>query len=144
MIRSSNGNIFRVTGHLCGEFTAPGEFLAQRPVTRSFHIFCDLRLNKRLGKQSWGWWFETLSHPLWRHRNVLSTEQKSQCLAWDTFKSIYFDAKVCVATPLEFIPKGSIGNEPLLFQVMAWCHHATSHYLSQCMLSKSYVTVLHH
>ena len=28
---SSNGNIFGVTGHLCGEFT--GEFTAQRPVT---------------------------------------------------------------------------------------------------------------
>ena len=26
-------------------------------------------MNKRLSKQSWGWWFETLSCPLWRHRN---------------------------------------------------------------------------
>ena len=47
----------------------PGEFPSQRPVTRSFHIFFDLRLNKRLSKQSWGWWLETLSCPLWRHRN---------------------------------------------------------------------------
>ena len=30
-------------------------------------FFFDLRLNKRLSKQSWGWWFETLSRPLWRH-----------------------------------------------------------------------------
>ena len=29
----------------------------------------DLRLNKRLSKQSWGWWFETISCPLWRHCN---------------------------------------------------------------------------
>ena len=70
MMTSSNGTIFRVTGHLCGEFTGPGEFLAQRPVTRSFDVFFDLRLNKRLSKQSWGWWFETLSCSLWRHRNV--------------------------------------------------------------------------
>ena len=42
---------------------------AQRPVTRSFDIFFDLRLNKPLSKQPWGWWFETLSHPLWRHCN---------------------------------------------------------------------------
>ena len=69
MMTSSNGNIFRVTGHLCGEFTGPGEFPAQRPVTRSFDIFFDLRLNKRMSKQSWGWWFETLSCPLWRHCN---------------------------------------------------------------------------
>ena len=43
------------------------EFPTQRPVTRSFDVFFDLRLNKGLGKQSWGWWFETLLRPLWRH-----------------------------------------------------------------------------
>ena len=46
MMTSSNGNIFRVTGPLCRQFTG-----------------------HRLSKQSWGWWFETLSRPLWRHRN---------------------------------------------------------------------------
>ena len=50
----------------------PGEFPAQRPVTQSFDVFFDLRLNKQLSKQSWGWWFETLSRPLWRHFNVKS------------------------------------------------------------------------
>ena len=57
MMTSSNGNIFRITRPLCGEFTCPGEFPAQRPVTRSFDVFFDLRLNKRLSKQSWDWWF---------------------------------------------------------------------------------------
>ena len=66
---SSNGNIFRVTGHLCGNSPVTGEFPAQRPVTQSFDVFFDLRLNKWLSKQSWGWWFETLSRPLWRHCN---------------------------------------------------------------------------
>ena len=57
---------------ICAENSpVPGEFPAQRPVTRSFDVFFDLRLNKRLSKQWWGWWFETLSHPLWRHRNAL-------------------------------------------------------------------------
>ena len=55
---------------LCGEFTGPGEFPAQRPVTRSFDVFFDLRLNKRLGKQPWGWWFEAPSWSLWRQCNV--------------------------------------------------------------------------
>ena len=59
MMTSSNGNIFRVTGPLCGEFTGPGEFPTQKPVTRSFDVFFDRRPNKRLSKQSWGWWFET-------------------------------------------------------------------------------------
>ena len=58
-----------------GNSPVPGEFLAQRPVTQSFDVFFDLRLNKRLSKQSWGWWFEALSRPLWRHRNVF-------CLAY--------------------------------------------------------------
>ena len=69
MMASSNGNIFRVTGPLCGEFTGPGEFPTQRPVTRSIDVFFDLRLNKRLSKRSWGWWFETASWSLWRHCN---------------------------------------------------------------------------
>ena len=69
MMTSSNGNIFRVTGHLCGEFTGTREFPAQRPVTQSFDVFFDLRLNKRLSKLPWGWWSEMLSRPLWRHCN---------------------------------------------------------------------------
>ena len=73
----SNGNIFHVTGLLYGEFTGPGEFPTQRPVTRSFDVFFDLRLNKRLSKQPWGWWFETLSRPLWRHRNVCVQNRRS-------------------------------------------------------------------
>ena len=52
-----------------GNSPVPGEFPAQRPVTRSFDVFFDLRLNKRLSKQPWGWWFETPAWSLWRHRN---------------------------------------------------------------------------
>ena len=46
---------------LCaGNSSVSGEFPSQRPVTRSFDVFFDLRLNKRLSKQSWGWWFEPI------------------------------------------------------------------------------------
>ena len=79
---------FRMTSHLswwrhqmetfsallaicAGNSPVPGEFPAQRPMTRSFGVFFDLRLNKRLSKHSYGWWFETLSCPLWRHCNVV-------------------------------------------------------------------------
>ena len=78
MMTSSNGNIFRVTGSLCGEFTGPGEFPTQRPVTRSFDVFFDLRLNKRLSKQPWGWWFETISWSLWRLCDARSQSHR-QC-----------------------------------------------------------------
>ena len=56
-----------------GNSPVPGEFPAQRPVTRSFDVLFDLRLNKRLSKQTWGWWFETLSRPLWRNCNVIQS-----------------------------------------------------------------------
>ena len=52
-----------------GNSPVTGEFPAQRPVTRSFDVFFDLRPNKRLSKQWWGWWFETPAGPFWRHCN---------------------------------------------------------------------------
>ena len=58
-----------VTGPLCGEITGSGEFPTQRSVTWSLDVFFDLRLNKRLSKQPWGWWFETPSWSLRHHCN---------------------------------------------------------------------------
>ena len=55
---------------LCArESPVTGEFPSQGPVTRSFGVISDLRLNKRLCKQSWGWWFETPSRSLCRRCN---------------------------------------------------------------------------
>ena len=65
-----------------------GDFPAQRPVMWSLCIFFDLRLNKRLGKQSSGWSFETPSHPLWRqsnethHLNSTKPNCLTQCPIW--------------------------------------------------------------
>ena len=42
-------------------------FPSQRPVTRSFDVYFDLRLNKRLSKQIRRRWCETPSYTLWRH-----------------------------------------------------------------------------
>ena len=47
-----------------------GEFPSQKPMTRSFHVFFDLRLNKRLCKQTRFLWYETPTHSLWRHYNA--------------------------------------------------------------------------
>ena len=55
---------------ICAGNSPVGEFSAQRSVTRSFDVFFDLRLNKRLSKQPCGWWFETPSRSLWSHCNV--------------------------------------------------------------------------
>ena len=39
-------------------------------------MFFDLRLDKRLSKQSRSWWFETPSRPLWHHCNETETFQE--------------------------------------------------------------------
>ena len=49
----------------------PVNYPPKRPVTRSFDVYIGLRLNTRLSKQSWGWWFETSLRPLWRHCNAI-------------------------------------------------------------------------
>ena len=50
-----------------GNSPVTGEFPSQRPVTRSFGVYFDPRLNKRLSKLSKRLWFQTPSRPLWRH-----------------------------------------------------------------------------
>ena len=63
--------IFSASLALCEGFSPViGEFPSQRPVARSFDVFCDLRLNKRLSKQSGGRWYETPLGSLWRHCNA--------------------------------------------------------------------------
>ena len=73
LMTSSNGNIFCVIGHLCGEFT--GDRWIPHTKASDAELWCFgifyQRVNKRWSKQSWGWWFETLSSPLWRHCNVI-------------------------------------------------------------------------
>ena len=68
-----------------GNSPVPGEFPTQRPVTWSFDVFFDRRQNKRLNKQSSGWWFETLSRPLWRHSNDYP---ENDCHNVDIYKPI--------------------------------------------------------
>ena len=48
-------------------------FVRGIPLTKTSNAellcFFDLRMNNRLSKQSWDWWFETPWRPLWRHCN---------------------------------------------------------------------------
>ena len=70
-----------------GNSPVTGEFPAQRPVTRSYDVFFDLRLNKRLSKQSWSWWFEMPSCSLWRHCNVQSVSDIYRW-TWIVFRNL--------------------------------------------------------
>ena len=58
---------------LCeGNSPVTGGSPSQKPETRSFDVFVDLRLNKRLTKQSIHRWYGTPSRPSWRHYNDFS------------------------------------------------------------------------
>ena len=49
---SSNGNISALLALCAGNSPATGEFPSQRPLTRSFDVFFDLRRNRQLSKKS--------------------------------------------------------------------------------------------
>ena len=55
MMTPWNGNIFCVTGLYAGNLPVTGEFPSLKPLMRSFDVFFDLHLNKRLSKQSIRW-----------------------------------------------------------------------------------------
>ena len=56
-----------------------------------FSLIC--ALNKRLSKQSWGWWFETPSRPLWRHCNVMRSHDDPAQWHGTTYRWI---SKACI------------------------------------------------
>ena len=60
-----------------GNSPVTGEFPAQGPVTRSFDVFFDLRLDRKLSKQWKRWWFETPPRSLWCHCSVNCRKQYS-------------------------------------------------------------------
>ena len=73
MMTSSNGNIFRVTDPLCGEFTGHRWIPLTKASDAKLWWFHTSALNKQLSKQSRHRWVETPSRSLWRHCNVMTT-----------------------------------------------------------------------
>ena len=98
-----------------GNSPVPGEFPAQRPVTRIFDVFVDLRPNKRLSKQSWGWWSET-SSSLWRHRNVSSAHNDNEVVNVTTFLFR------CISAP--FISHITAINQTMIWEVGGLLTHS--------------------
>ena len=143
-----------------GNSPVPGEFPAQRPVTQSFHVFFDLRLNKPLSKQSWGWWFEMPSCSLWRHGNEkalsskvlwlseilhglccpfnsLGLTQNGSHFAHNILKCIFLFENCCIWIEMsqKFVHTHLIDNMPALFQVMA-CRWSGNKALSETMMAQ--------
>ena len=106
---------FALLAICAGNSPVPGEFPTQRPVTQSFDVYFDLRPNKRLSKPSWSWWFETLSPPLWRHRNVLGRippriHTKWRVTAWQwtpQHQPVFHEVKTHLVVHFKFKNRGS-------------------------------------
>ena len=64
-----------------GNSLVPGEFPAQKPMTRNFDVFIDLLPNKRL-TQCWGWLFETPSSLLLRHYKNIVRHTAHTIVSW--------------------------------------------------------------
>ena len=88
----------------------PGEFPAQRPVTRSFEVFFDLHPNKRLSKQWWSWWFETPPCPLRRHRN-------------DTFSNCFHQMPILIACSISIDLMNGLVRKKSISQTAIWSTH---------------------
>ena len=84
---------------------------------RSFNMFFDLCPNKRLSKQSWGWWFETPSRPLWHHCNGGSEDD----IPWLIYVSYYIQ---CLSLILgNWLPVAVLFYTQLIYS-HAWVHSA--------------------
>ena len=103
-------------------------FPSQRPVTRSFDVFFDLHLNKRLSKQ-----FETPSRPLWRHCNGYSTVYSR----WRTYNTDSSMMIICISAKL--IPLLNKYFTPIEQYVFLWI--LNSYQYNSCMHSKLYMSV---
>ena len=125
MMTSSKGNISALLAMFARNSPVTGEFPTQRAVTRSFDVFFDLRLNKRLSKRSWGWLFETLSRLLWGYcsedivfywrfpdLNILRSRQKCHHVADSIFKCIFLNTNVWIMLvfSLKSVSKSLINN----------------------------------
>ena len=75
-----------------GNSLVTGAFPSQRPVTRSFDVFFDLRQKKRLSKQWRRWWFETPSRPLCRHCNDYGWDKLAAILQ-PFFSNVFYSMK---------------------------------------------------
>ena len=133
MMTSSNGNTFRVTGPLCGEFTGHRWIPHTKASDVELWCFFDLRLNKRSGKHMMGlgdnWEFGTLRAQscifiIWyliTYRLSPRRNGRHFADAISIFKPIFSYKKCCIRIQicLTFVSWDPINNKPTLVPIMA-------------------------
>ena len=98
MMTSSNGNIFRITGPLCGEYIGHRWI----PLTKASdaELWCFLwSASERLSKQLERRWFETPPRSLWRHCNDDQYRCETKACNWQIDTMIIPNVQfICTAT----------------------------------------------
>ena len=120
-----------------------GGFPPLRPVTRSFDVFIDLRMNKRLNKQSRRLCFDTSSRALWRHnkygRAVASIAERIQvcgirahrCVSARWNITLEFSRYGLYISPLNAEPI-DIWNQQMCGHMSAKLYFSTLRWLFKC------------
>ena len=110
---------------------------SQRPVTRSFDVFFDQRMYKRLSKQLWCWWFETPSWSLWRHRNEYRAQHVK--LTFPQHRKFHFDEFLSLDAPkilkwqlLVQLVQNFVKKDIMTFQSILWVLFSAG-WLSPCL-----------
>ena len=130
MMTSSNGNIFHVTGTLLNITCHRWIPCTQRPVTRSFDVLFDLRLNKRWNKQSLVWGFEMPSGSLWRQCNGMPC-------TWKTLDEITNILALFLSNWVNFIHRLRINRKTIYSVLLIYCSHCALHNLWKTSHSSS-------
>ena len=105
-----------------GNSPVTGEFPAQRPVKRSFDVFFDLCLNKRLSKPWWGWWFETPYDVTVMLENHISVDWSYLHISvWHSMVS-WHGYVFCITIPLRWAPTGQRWIPTTHDDVIKWKH----------------------
>ena len=120
---SSNGNIFRVTGHLCGEFTVHQwrRALIISLICAWINGWVNIR---EAGDLKWKNQVVTeVPRDTGGALNSLSLRQKGRHFSDDIFKGIFLSDNIWISINISrnVVPKGLINNIPALVQIMA--HH---------------------
>ena len=146
MMTSWNGNIFRATGHLCGEFIGPRWIPRTKASDAELWCFLWSASDKRLSKQSWGGlWFETPLRPLWHHRNDWGISTHIKCVSLRIYINVeslctQLSIKLSISIsvwPIEAIWRHWSGTTRA--ELMACCPMTRSHYMNQYQLIIIYV-----
>ena len=124
-----------------GNSPVPREIPAQRPVTRNFDVFFDLRPNKLLSKHSysWGWLFEIIRQTGKYKRNRKLALMKSGIFFrgiafrwWVYMTDLTYDESTFAVIMIFAVRQKAIVLSDIVWYEAIWLHQGTMSKLFKC------------